>query len=130
MSCVFCIDNWANLDVVSAPADAIRIIRPLKPVTEGHLLVIHREHTSSAADGPAVAGNLMWAASYYCSFHDLQANLITSIGPDATQTVFHMHLHIVPRRPDDGLLLPWSLQQESLQELWDKFRLAQPAPPQ
>lgn len=130
MSCVFCVDNWPNLDIVTEPTPDIRIIRPLEPVTEGHLLVISGQHTSCASEHPDVAANLMWAASYYCAFHELQANLITSIGPDATQTVFHTHTHIVPRRPNDGLLLPWSLQHESLQELWDKFRLAQPAPPQ
>jgi histidine triad (HIT) family protein len=36
-------------------------------------------------------------------------NLITSKGREATQTVFHMHLHLVPRAENDGLLLPWSV---------------------
>jgi diadenosine tetraphosphate (Ap4A) HIT family hydrolase len=128
VGCVFCRDNWDNLDVVTRPSVHVRIIRPLNPVCEGHVLAIHALHSTSVADDPHVAGTLMWAAAYYCGFHELQANIITSIGPDATQTVFHAHLHIVPRRPDDGLLLPWSLQHESLQELWDKFRLAQSAP--
>ena len=34
-------------------------------------------------------------------------NLITSKGREATQSVFHMHLHLVPRAKDDGLALPW-----------------------
>jgi hypothetical protein len=37
-----------------------------------------------------------------------QWNLITSAGTDATQSVFHLHVHLVPRRPNDGLKLPWS----------------------
>lgn len=36
--------------------------------------------------------------------------VITSIGADATQTVFHTHIHVVPRRPGDGLTLPWTGQ--------------------
>jgi histidine triad (HIT) family protein len=36
------------------------------------------------------------------------ANLITSKGSAATQTVFHLHVHLVPRQVDDGLPLPWT----------------------
>lgn len=44
--CVLCTDNWGNLDIVEEPADWVRIIRPLNPVIEGHLLVIHEEVVS------------------------------------------------------------------------------------
>lgn len=40
-------------------------------------------------------------------------NFITSSGLDATQTVFHYHMHIVPRHEGDGLRLPWT-DQDSL----------------
>jgi histidine triad (HIT) family protein len=39
------------------------------------------------------------------------ANLITSVGSAATQTVFHLHVHVVPRRAGDGLALPWTSQK-------------------
>jgi histidine triad (HIT) family protein len=38
-------------------------------------------------------------------------NIITSVGAEATQTVFHLHLHVVPRRFGDGLALPWTGQE-------------------
>lgn len=112
VGCVFCHDNWKSLDIVSRPSVHVRIIRPLNPVIDGHVLVIHSEHTTSAADDPDIAAALMWAASYYVAFHELQANIITSIGPDATQSVFHTHVHIIPRRPNDGLKLPWTDQDK------------------
>jgi histidine triad (HIT) family protein len=40
-----------------------------------------------------------------------QYNFITSAGKAATQSVMHLHIHIVPRQEGDGLLLPWSGQQ-------------------
>ena len=43
-----------------------------------------------------------------------ESNLITSIGPAATQTVPHLHLHLVPRRPGDGLPLPWTPQHSAV----------------
>ena len=38
------------------------------------------------------------------------ANLITSKGREATQSVFHLHVHVVPRAAGDGLPLPWTPQ--------------------
>lgn len=109
--CVFCPDNWDNLDIVEEPADCARIIRPLNPVTEGHLLAIHRQHSRDASADPDVAADLMHVAASYIYSEGLQANIITSIGPAATQTVFHTHVHIVPRHEGDDLPLPWTPQQ-------------------
>jgi histidine triad (HIT) family protein len=35
-------------------------------------------------------------------------NLLNSCGPAAWQTVFHFHLHVIPRYEDDPLRLPWT----------------------
>lgn len=39
-------------------------------------------------------------------------NLIASRGPEATQSVYHLHLHLIPRLKHDGLALPWTGQEE------------------
>lgn len=122
-ACPFCRPNWPNLDIVerwmpSGPAGSVAIIRPLNPVTEGHVLVIHRDHDENAAasrDASRRACLLMAVAADYVNVNGLQANIITSIGPHATQTVMHTHIHVVPRRPDDGLPLPWTPQQKELE---------------
>jgi len=78
---------------------------PLHPVTPGHLLVVSRTHIISAAHDPITAGFVMQkAASMVDSMG--HANILTSIGEHATQTVPHLHLHIVPRKLNDGLKLP------------------------
>lgn len=86
------------------------ILTPLNPVTLGHVLVISSRHTEDAAADSALAGDLCAVAANYVSRHRLQANIITSVGPAATQSVRHTHVHVVPRRDGDGLLLPWTLQ--------------------
>lgn len=111
MSCVFCPDNWGNLDIVTVIDKLCAVVRPLDPVTEGHVLVIHPVHTDNFAQSEYVAQDLASAAAIYAQDHVEQANIITSIGPAATQTVFHTHLHIVPRRLNDDLPLPWTPQQ-------------------
>ena len=45
------------------------------------------------------------------------ANLLSCIGPDAWQTVFHTHLHVIPRYPDDPMVLPWKPQSGDLDEI-------------
>lgn len=114
--CAFCLPNWPNLKVVDqSMTGSIVVIEPPNPVTDGHLLVIHRIHSVDASTGPDQASALMAHAAKYVAKRGLQANLIASIGPDAggdDQTVQHLHLHIVPRRPGDGLALPWTPRQE------------------
>lgn len=113
-NCPFCPDNWGNLDIIERPDSnpETLIIRPLNPVTNGHVLVICRPHTVDAAEDASVAQHLMYLASRYVARHGIQANIITSIGPDATQTVRHTHVHVVPRRAADGLMLPWTGQRK------------------
>ncbi|AEJ92239.1 histidine triad nucleotide binding protein [Mycobacterium phage Optimus] len=108
--CVFCPDNWPNLDIVKYTGTGA-IVVPLNPVVDGHVLVIHRAHSADAAADPMIAADLMCAAALWIHYRDIQANIITSIGPAATQTVFHTHVHIVPRAEGDGLPLPWTPQQ-------------------
>ena len=89
---------------------------PLNPVTEGHLLVVPREHVTDAGSAPVTAGRTMEFAAMIAGpleFADWPGyNLITSAGSAATQTVRHLHLHLVPRREGDGLHLPWTGQQK------------------
>ena len=108
--CVFC--TIANDDphgqVLDRWPDAV-LIEPLNPVTPGHRLVIPLVHVADATTDPLVTGAAMACAARYVGkfLHD-DANIITSVGADATQTVFHLHLHVVPRRAGDGLTLPWT----------------------
>lgn len=108
-SCPFCdiIEGRAPAKVRRCEPDAWWIV-PLNPVTHGHTLVIPTIHVPDALADPAVAARTMELAARWA---DYPCNLITSCGPEATQTVKHLHIHIVPRRRGDGLALPWTAQQ-------------------
>lgn len=84
--------------------DAVALI-PLNPVTPGHTLIIPREHVANYAEDPDVTAAVMRRAAEYAPAE--ASNLITSLGPAATQTVQHLHVHVVPRSDGDGLPLPW-----------------------
>lgn len=91
----------------------IMVVEPLEPVTGGHLLIVPRLHIRDAAADPNLAARCFFLAAtavkdgLFGVAHG-DANIITSIGAAASQTVFHFHLHIVPRTAGDHLLLPWS----------------------
>ena len=92
---------------VATWVDAIAI-EPLGPVIDGHLLVIPRAHVADWTADPLVTATTMARASELAqAMRIFPANLITSAGREATQSVFHLHLHIVPRAAGDGLALPW-----------------------
>lgn len=103
--CVFCeiVAEREPAVFVRRWTDAVAIV-PLEPVTEGHVLVLPRVHVPDATDHPETTATVMWRAA---SLAVPPCNLITSSGREATQSVFHLHVHIVPRRENDGLALPW-----------------------
>ena len=85
-------------------------IEPLNPVVPGHIIVIPRKHVTDFTDDPQITADVMaYAANLYKNSY-LDVNLITSKGLAATQTVFHLHVHLVPRLKNDGLHLPWTGQ--------------------
>jgi len=83
---------------------------PLNPVTPGHLLVVPRLHVADYTENPACTAETVGMAARLAKRFGGQSNLITSAGLLATQSVFHLHVHIVPRREGDGLALPWTGQ--------------------
>jgi histidine triad (HIT) family protein len=104
--CVFC-ERIRRGDASPTTVRGIVAFEPLNPVTPGHLLFVPMHHVASAKEGPGWAALTVEAAA--ASAFD-EANIITSSGPNATQTIGHLHVHLVPRRPGDGLHLPWTGQ--------------------
>jgi histidine triad (HIT) family protein len=112
--CVFCriVAGDAPATIVAKWPDAIAI-RPLGPVVPGHVLVIPRVHVWSFIEDPVVSAVAMHRAAEFASKSDFPGdgvNLITSAGDAATQTVFHMHVHLVPREDGDSISLPWDVR--------------------
>lgn len=86
--------------------DAVAFV-PLNPVTEGHCLVVPKVHVPDFASSPEVFAATAQRAAELMRWTPRPMNVITSRGRPATQTVFHLHLHLVPRVEGDGLALPW-----------------------
>lgn len=108
LTCPFCeiIAGRAPATIVRRWPYAIAIV-PIGGVNAGHLLVIPTVHVADVGTDPIVSAYTMAAAAELAAEYD-DCNIITSRGRHATQTVWHLHLHLLPRQAGDGLPLPWS----------------------
>ncbi len=68
------------------------------------------------------AGIAMTAACQYALKHQ-HVNLITSVGTLATQSIKHLHIHVIPRYLNDGLVLPWGDNSAQSREYLDNAYL-------
>lgn len=106
--CIFC-DIFAGF----APADIVRdwgdafAFRPLGPRNEGHTLIVPRRHFGRPDDAPAEFGVLAARAAALAGESGSDYHLIVNAGPAAGQSVFHVHLHLLPRERGDGIRMPW-----------------------
>jgi histidine triad (HIT) family protein len=112
--CIFCKIVAGELPATIIDQDARTIaFMDINPATRGHALVIPRAHTPDLMsidpeELAAVAAAAQRVAA--CAKQRLRAdgiNLINSCGAAAWQTVFHFHLHVIPRYDSDPLRLPW-----------------------
>jgi histidine triad (HIT) family protein len=95
----------------------------IAPATRGHALVIPRAHAVDLLDvGEEDLAAVALAARRLATRAKERlgadgVNLINSCGAAAWQTVFHLHVHVIPRYEDDPLKLPWVPAQGDPQEI-------------
>jgi histidine triad (HIT) family protein len=105
---------------------------PLRPATLGHTLIVPKKHVASlwtsttAINAELMAGVAEVGSAIKTALSPRGLNLISSEGEVAEQTVFHLHLHLVPRWPDDNFGPLWpdsdALSQPELDEAAGKIR--------
>ena len=112
--CIFCKIVAGELPATIVDEDERTIaFMDIAPATRGHALVIPRAH---AADILSVDTEDLQAVAVACRrlagrakerLHADGINLLNSCGAAAWQTVFHFHVHVIPRYAGDPLRLPW-----------------------
>lgn len=109
--CVFCAiaAGQAAADIVYSDALTLAFI-DLRQAQPGHTLVIPRAHLADVRELDEVTGAALMATvvrltrAVAATFPHEGLSLWHSIGPAAFQEVPHLHIHVHPRRTDDGLL--------------------------
>ena len=123
-NCIFC--KIANGDIPSRTIyenDLFRVILDNGPATDGHALVLPKDHYANLFEIPAdTAAEAMKTAQTVAAMlkEKLYAdglNLVQNNGETAGQTVHHFHMHIIPRYKGDGQNILWKPGHPSDQEL-------------
>jgi histidine triad (HIT) family protein len=122
--CVFCSILAGDLPAAIVDEDERTVsFMDIAPATRGHALVIPRAHSPDLLTVPhedlvavAVAAQRLSARAKERLGAD-GVNLLNACGPAAWQTVFHFHVHVIPRYSGDPLRLPWVPSQGDPDEI-------------
>ena len=112
--CIFCKILAGELPATIVDEDERTIaFMDIAPATRGHALVIPRAHTPDLLSvdpddlrAVALASQRLAARAKQRLAAD-GVNLVNSCGAIAWQTIFHFHVHVIPRYEGDPLRLPW-----------------------
>jgi histidine triad (HIT) family protein len=112
--CIFCKIVAGELPGAIVDEDEHTIaFMDISPATRGHALVIPRNHAANVLEiqPEELAATIKAAQRLAARITDRLGadgvNLLNSCGSAAWQTVFHFHIHVIPRYQGDPLRLPW-----------------------
>ena len=122
--CIFCaIAKGEGPATIVAEDDRTVAFMDIMPATRGHLLVIPRAHSVDllSVDPDDLDATVQAAKAMAQRVKDRLGadgvNLLNSCGSAAWQTVFHFHVHVIPRYDDDPLKLPWIPREGDMDEI-------------
>ena len=122
--CIFC--KIANGEIPSRTLyedEDFRVIMDLGPATKGHSLILPKDHFANLFELPEeTAGKAMILAKKMASLmkeklHCDGFNVVQNNEECAGQTVFHFHLHLIPRYVDDNQKILWEATSPTAEEL-------------
>ena len=131
-NCIFC--KIANGDIPAATLyedENFKVILDLGPASKGHALILPKEHYRNLLDMPEekVAAAFILAKRMVVKMKEVLhcegLNVVQNNEPAAGQTVFHFHIHLIPRYEGDQVGLLWkagTLTVEVKEEIINKFR--------
>ena len=112
--CIFCRLVAGEIPAARVHEDEMTIaFMDIGQVNPGHVLVATRRHAANLFDiTPQEAAAVMQTAQRVAQavravFDPPGLTLLQANGREGVQTVFHFHLHVVPRHADDGIALSW-----------------------
>ncbi len=113
--CIFCkIANGAIPSATVYEDEAFRVILDIAPAAKGHALILPKEHYDNLWElGQEEAEKVMSIAAKVSKAQKAAldcdgVNVLQNNGVAAGQTVFHFHMHLIPRYDNDNVMIPWN----------------------
>lgn len=123
-NCIFC--KIANGEIPSATLyedEDFRVILDLGPASKGHALILPKAHAANIyeiSDDMAAKAMILAKKMATKMTEALKCdgfNIVQNNGEPAGQTVFHFHMHLIPRYKGDGQRIGWVPKEPSQEEL-------------
>ncbi|MDC7290636.1 HIT family protein [Blautia schinkii] len=131
-NCIFCKIAGGEIPAATLYEDEdFRVILDLGPASKGHALILPKVHAANIYELPdELAGKAMiLAKKMACRMTEALKcdgfNIVQNNGETAGQTVFHFHMHLIPRYKGDGVGLSWTpgtLSEDEREEILAKMR--------
>lgn len=129
-NCIFC--KIAAGDIPSATVyedDDFRVILDIEPASKGHALILPKEHYANLYELPDELASkvLVLAKKVITKLTDIFGcdgyNVLQNNGEVAGQTVFHFHMHLIPRYKEDDVTITWKhgVLTDDIKEAIKKF---------
>ena len=112
-NCIFC--KILRNEIPSSTVyedDKFRAIMDIGPMAKGHVILLAKEHAANLleADDELLSAALPAAKKVANAVKKTVGcggvNILQNNGEEAGQTVFHLHIHVIPRNKEDGVKLP------------------------
>ncbi len=124
MECIFCAIVEGKIPAAKVyENEQVFAFMDIAPANPGHLLIIPKQHYRNIFDMPAEVGTKIMEAAVPLATAIRKAlnpdglNLFQSNEAAGFQTVFHFHLHLIPRWEGDPLRLPWKPSEGDIKEI-------------
>ena len=123
-NCIFC--KIANGEIPSRTIeknDMFRVVLDVGPATKGHTLILPKEHYRNLFDLPEETASEAIKMAKKIAFRMKDKlncdgiNIVQNNEEAAGQTVFHFHMHVIPRYKEDGQVIGWRPGQPTGEEL-------------
>ncbi len=115
-NCIFCKIAGGEIPSATLYEDAdFRVIMDISPASKGHALILPKEHYANLYELPdeLAAKVLVLAKKMTTKLKDIVGcdgyNVLQNNGEAAGQTVFHFHMHLIPRYENDDVNIGWKL---------------------
>ena len=114
-NCIFC--KIAAGEIPSATIyedDDFRVILDIEPASKGHALILPKDHYANLYELPEELASkaLVVAKKVITKMTDIVGcdgyNVLQNNGEVAGQTVFHFHMHLIPRYKEDDVTIKWN----------------------
>ena len=130
-NCIFC--KLANGEIPTSTLyedEDFRVSLDASPAAKGHALILPKEHYANLyeLDDELAGKALVLAKKMITKLTGILGcdgyNIVQNNGEAAGQTVFHFHIHLIPRQKDDGVMLGWKmgeLTEEDKEDILSKI---------